>query len=370
LKRIAQRSIYEQNCKSISRAAAASLCADTVGLMSGYKEKHSMLLEDFKKEIRRYPVLSGLFEDYEKMMQSAEVLFSSDYETNAKIIRILKGEIPFSNDFSTVLEVEESRRVVILKILDSSRYQTSTEKFVQMNPLQQLRLNGPSSFASSYVQLTFTNCVKISMEQFLTEVNCYLRIHEKCSSNSTTVNFIPQLFQFGYFVNNSTIQNRLFAEGPFLLCEKLDNYTGPLTNKEKSHAVTEAFSNLSKMHQKAQVIHGDIKENNLVICKVGTEAPMVKFFDFGLSLQVVDYLDSLKNALKSKNSTTEEVDLREELTEARALIEAGLLDDYTSLREILIRKGLLGYHNQVYKDKTLLKLVQKDLETFEELQDL
>jgi hypothetical protein len=40
------------------------------------------------------------------------------------------------------------------------------------------------------------------------------------------------------------------------------------------------------------------------------------------------------------------------------------------LREILIRKGLLGYHNQVYKDKTLLKLVQKDLETFEELQDL
>jgi serine/threonine protein kinase len=178
------------------------------------------------------------------------------------------------------------------------------------------------------------------------------------------------LFQFGYFVNNSTIENRLFAEGPFLLCEKLDNYTGPLTEEGKSHAVTDAFSNLTKMHQKAQVIHGDIKENNLVICKNGTEAPMVKFFDFGLSLQAADYLDSLKNAVKSKHSTTEQVDLREKLMEARSLIEDGLLDDYTSLREVLIRKGLLEYHNQAYEDEELLKLVQKDLETFEELQDL
>jgi serine/threonine protein kinase len=369
VKRIIQRMAYQQNCKRISTTVAASLHRDTVRLMSVYKEKHSTLLEDLKKEIRRNLLLSG-FKDYERMMRSAEVLFSSEYQTNAKILRILKGEIPFSNDFSTVLEVEESRRVMILKILDSSRYQTSTEKFVQMNPLQELRLNGSSSFATNSFQLTFTNCVKISMEQFLTELNCYLRIHEKCSENSTTVNSIPKLFQFGYFVNNSTIENRLFAEGPFLLCEKLDNYTGPLTEEGKSHAVTDAFSNLTKMHQKAQVIHGDIKENNLVICKNGTEAPMVKFFDFGLSLQAADYLDSLKNAVKSKHSTTEQVDLREKLMEARSLIEDGLLDDYTSLREVLIRKGLLEYHNQAYEDEELLKLVQKDLETFEELQDL
>jgi serine/threonine-protein kinase len=87
-----------------------------------------------------------------------------------------------------------------------------------------------------------------------------------------------------------TFDHGVTPEGiPFIVMEKLDGEDlakriekGPLTPRELAPILAQVCKALSRAHS-ADVVHRDIKPDNIFLCDVGTDEPFVKLLDFGIA---------------------------------------------------------------------------------------
>ncbi|KAK6463480.1 hypothetical protein DFJ63DRAFT_120656 [Scheffersomyces coipomensis] len=118
------------------------------------------------------------------------------------------------------------------------------------------------------------------VSMFLTEVDSYMKLrnHEPTGIDSDrppsddSINYLPYLFQYGWC--NFNTDSKLV--GFYLLLEYIDDSN----TVEDAVKYKEAFKALKKIHQDHNMIHGDIKRDNILYSE---SRKRVYLIDFGLS---------------------------------------------------------------------------------------